>query len=92
MNQGRQMQLVAVNPRNQGHRVVDHYARNCRNSKRVRDFTYYTKRLMFVQQEDADIPLKTEQHDLLSYASDEEREEGELTTNYLFVTKLQSAS
>ncbi|GKE03979.1 protein NRDE2 [Tanacetum coccineum] len=71
---------------------VGHYARNCTNRKRVRDSACYTERLMLVQQEEACIPLSVKQHDFLSYVSDEEHEEGELTTNYLFMTKLQLAS
>nr|GEX35749.1 RNA-directed DNA polymerase, eukaryota [Tanacetum cinerariifolium] len=47
---------------------------------------------MLDEQEGACIPLTTKQHDFLSYESDEEREEGELTANYLFMTKLQLAS
>nr|GEU51543.1 hypothetical protein [Tanacetum cinerariifolium] len=47
---------------------------------------------MLVQEEEASIPLTAEHHDFLSYSSDEEHEEGELTASYLFVTKLQPTS
>nr|GEW46856.1 hypothetical protein [Tanacetum cinerariifolium] len=47
---------------------------------------------MLVLQEEAGIPLTAEQHDFLSYASDEEHEKRELTANYLFMTKLQPTS
>ncbi|GJQ95050.1 hypothetical protein Tco_0006189 [Tanacetum coccineum] len=68
------------------------YARNCTNRSRDRDSTYYTEWLMLVQQEEAGIPLTAEHHDFLSYASDEEREKGELTGNYFFMSKLQPSS
>nr|GEY86499.1 hypothetical protein [Tanacetum cinerariifolium] len=48
-----------------------HYAWNCTNKTRVRDSTYYTERLMLVQQEEAGIPLIAEQHDFLAVASNE---------------------
>ncbi|GJY98920.1 hypothetical protein Tco_0516350 [Tanacetum coccineum] len=50
------------------------------------------ERLMLVLQEEASIPLTAEQHDFLSYVSDKERKKGELTTKYLFITKLQPTS
>ncbi|GKB84831.1 protein NRDE2 [Tanacetum coccineum] len=65
---------------------------NYTNRIRVKDSTYYTERLILVQQEEVGIPLIVEQHDFLSYASDEKRKEWEHTANYLFMTKLQSAS
>ncbi|GJT37333.1 hypothetical protein Tco_0937198 [Tanacetum coccineum] len=74
------------------HRELLQLQWNCSNKNRISDSTYYTKRLMLVQQEEAEIHLTAEKHDFLSYASDEEREEWELTTNYLFMTKLQSTS
>nr|GEX71600.1 hypothetical protein [Tanacetum cinerariifolium] len=36
---------------------LGHYARNYINKTRVRDSTYYTERLMLVQQEEVGIPL-----------------------------------
>ncbi|GJU53122.1 hypothetical protein Tco_1226836 [Tanacetum coccineum] len=53
------------------------------------DSSYYTERLMLVQHEEARIPLTPEQHNYLSYASDEEREERKLNANYLFMIELQ---
>ncbi|GJY96778.1 hypothetical protein Tco_0513688 [Tanacetum coccineum] len=50
------------------------------------------KRLMLVQQEEVKIPLTAEQHDFLVVASDEERKEGELNVNYIFMTKFKAAS
>nr|GEZ11127.1 hypothetical protein [Tanacetum cinerariifolium] len=71
---------------------IGHYVRNYTNKTKVRDSTYYTRWLMLVQQEEPGISLTARHHDFLLDASDEEREEVELTSNYLFVTKLQPAS
>ncbi|GJX40270.1 hypothetical protein Tco_0255260 [Tanacetum coccineum] len=55
---------------------------NGQNANQIRCYNY----------RGACIPLTSEQHNFLSYASDEEREEGELTNNYLFMTKLLPTS
>ncbi|GJU58484.1 hypothetical protein Tco_1236250 [Tanacetum coccineum] len=49
----------------------------------VGDSTYYTERLMLVQQEEARIEITAEQHDFLAYASDEERKDKEFNANYV---------
>ncbi|GKB51101.1 hypothetical protein Tco_0901854 [Tanacetum coccineum] len=61
---------------------VGYYARNCTKKNMVKDSNYYPERLMLVQQEEAGIELTTEQHDILAYASDKERDNGEVNTNY----------
>ncbi|GJZ14211.1 hypothetical protein Tco_0549441 [Tanacetum coccineum] len=66
---------------------VGHYARNYTNKSRVKDSTYYTERLMLVQNEKVGIPLTVEQHDFLAYASYEEREDWEVNANCILMTK-----
>nr|GEV08005.1 hypothetical protein [Tanacetum cinerariifolium] len=56
-------------------RGVGHYAINFTKKSRVRDTTYYTKRLMLILQEEAGVHLTAKQYDFLAYASDEERGE-----------------
>nr|GEU51721.1 hypothetical protein [Tanacetum cinerariifolium] len=70
-------------------RGVGYYARNCTKKNMVRDSNYYPERLMLFQQEEAGIELTTEQHDFLAYAFDKEQDNGEVNTNYIFMTKLQ---
>ncbi|GKB29307.1 hypothetical protein Tco_0868708, partial [Tanacetum coccineum] len=71
---------------------VGHFARNYTNKSMVGDSTYYTERLMLVQQEEARIEITAEQHDFLAYTSDEECEDREFNANCIFLTRLQSTS
>nr|GEX90341.1 hypothetical protein [Tanacetum cinerariifolium] len=76
-------QIIGLNKGNVAALVIRNN-QNGQNANQIRCYNY--------KGVEACIPLTSEQHNFLSYASDEERKEWELTNNYLFMTKLLPAS
>nr|GFC38598.1 hypothetical protein [Tanacetum cinerariifolium] len=65
-----------------------HFAKECRNPKRVKDFTYHKYRMMLCKQAEQGVPLQAEQYDWLADI-DEEVDEQELEAHYSYMAKIQ---
>ncbi|GKD38437.1 retrovirus-related pol polyprotein from transposon TNT 1-94 [Tanacetum coccineum] len=65
-----------------------HFAKECRNPKRVKDYTYHKEKIMLCKQAEQGVPLQAEQVDWLA-DTDEEVDEQELEAHYSFMAKIQ---
>ncbi|GKB71192.1 integrase, catalytic region, zinc finger, CCHC-type containing protein [Tanacetum coccineum] len=62
-----------------------HYAKECRNPKRVKDYSYHKEKKMMCKQAEYDVPLQAE----WLADTDEEIDEQELEVHYSFMAKIQ---
>ncbi|GKC40204.1 retrovirus-related pol polyprotein from transposon TNT 1-94, partial [Tanacetum coccineum] len=65
-----------------------HYAKECRNPKRVKDSTYHKERMLLCKQAEKGVKLQAKQSDWLAY-TDEEIDEQELEAHYSYMAKIQ---
>nr|GEW96274.1 retrovirus-related Pol polyprotein from transposon TNT 1-94 [Tanacetum cinerariifolium] len=65
-----------------------HFAKECRKPKRVKDSTYYKKKMLLCKQAKKGVPLQAEQSDWLAN-TDEEIDEQELEAHYTYMAKIQ---
>ncbi|GJS00968.1 reverse transcriptase domain-containing protein [Tanacetum coccineum] len=65
-----------------------HFAKECRKSKRVKDYSYYKKKMMLFKKEEKGVPLNVEQSDWLQ-DTNEEPDEQELEEHYMYMAKIQ---
>ncbi|GKG15760.1 hypothetical protein Tco_0358083, partial [Tanacetum coccineum] len=65
-----------------------HYAKECRKSKRVKDYSYHKENMMMCKQAKQGVPLQVEQADWLA-DTDEEIDEQELEAHYSIMAKIQ---
>ncbi|GKD37816.1 integrase, catalytic region, zinc finger, CCHC-type containing protein [Tanacetum coccineum] len=66
----------------------DHFAKECRKPKRVKDYTYHKENTLLCKQAEKGVPLQAEQADWLE-DTDEEIDEQELEAHYSFMAKIQ---
>ncbi|GJU01859.1 retrovirus-related pol polyprotein from transposon TNT 1-94 [Tanacetum coccineum] len=65
-----------------------HYAKECRNPKRVKDSTYHKEKMLMCKQAEKGVQLQAEQSDWLA-DTDEEIDEQELEAHYSYMAKIQ---
>nr|GFA04713.1 hypothetical protein [Tanacetum cinerariifolium] len=65
-----------------------HFAKECRKSKRVKDFTYHKEKMLLCKQAEQGVPLQAEQYDWLA-DTNEEVDEQELKAHYSYMAKIQ---
>ncbi|GJT06518.1 retrovirus-related pol polyprotein from transposon TNT 1-94 [Tanacetum coccineum] len=65
-----------------------HYAKECRNPKRVKDSTYHKEKMLLCKQAEKGVQLQAEQSDWLA-DTDEEIDEQELEAHYSYMAKIQ---
>nr|GEU90332.1 hypothetical protein [Tanacetum cinerariifolium] len=65
-----------------------HFAKECRKSKRVKDFAYHKEKMLLCKQAEQGVPLQAEQYDWLA-DMDEEVDEQELEAHYNYMAKIQ---
>nr|GEW92057.1 hypothetical protein [Tanacetum cinerariifolium] len=65
-----------------------HFAKECRNPKRVKDSMYHKENMLLCKQAEKGVPLQAEQSDWLADI-DEEIDEQELEAHYSFMAKIQ---
>ncbi|GJS99919.1 retrovirus-related pol polyprotein from transposon TNT 1-94 [Tanacetum coccineum] len=65
-----------------------HFAKECRNPKRVKDSTYHKEKMLLCKQAKKGIPLQAEQSDWLA-DTDEEIDKQELEAHYSYMAKIQ---
>nr|GFA47493.1 hypothetical protein [Tanacetum cinerariifolium] len=64
-----------------------HFAKECKKSKRVKDFPYYKEKMLMCKQAEQGVPLQAEQYDWLA-DTDEEVDEQELEAHYSYMAKI----
>nr|GEV99464.1 hypothetical protein [Tanacetum cinerariifolium] len=69
-------------------RVYGHFAKECRKSKRVKDFAYHKEKMLLCKQAEQGVPLQAEQYDWLA-DTDEEVDKQELEAHYSYMTKIK---
>nr|GEW35661.1 reverse transcriptase domain-containing protein [Tanacetum cinerariifolium] len=67
---------------------LGHFAKECKKSKRVKDYTYHKEKMLLCKQAKNGVPLQAEQADWLE-DMDEEIDEQELEAHYSFMAKIQ---
>nr|GEZ77900.1 hypothetical protein [Tanacetum cinerariifolium] len=65
-----------------------HFAKECRNPKRVKDFAYHKEKMLLYKQAEKGVPLQAEQYDWLE-DTDEEIDDQELEAHYSYMAKIQ---
>nr|GEV63177.1 hypothetical protein [Tanacetum cinerariifolium] len=65
-----------------------HFAKECRNPKRVKDSAYHKEKMLQCKQAEQGVPLQAEQYDWLA-DTDEEIDEQELKAHYSYMVKIQ---
>nr|GFB89746.1 hypothetical protein [Tanacetum cinerariifolium] len=65
-----------------------HFAKECRKSKRAKDFTYHKEKMLLYKQAKKGVPLQAEQYDWLE-DTDEEIDKQELEAHYSYMAKIQ---
>nr|GEW83805.1 hypothetical protein [Tanacetum cinerariifolium] len=65
-----------------------YFAKECRKSKRVKDFAYHKEMMLLCKQAEQVVPLQAEQYDWLA-DTDEEIDEQELEAHYSYMAKIQ---
>ncbi|GJT05413.1 gag-pol polyprotein [Tanacetum coccineum] len=65
-----------------------HYAKECKKPKRVKDYTYHKEKMMMCKQAEQGVPLQAEQADWLE-DTNEEIDEQELEAYYSLMAKIQ---
>nr|GEU74506.1 retrovirus-related Pol polyprotein from transposon TNT 1-94 [Tanacetum cinerariifolium] len=65
-----------------------YFAKECRKTKRVKDFAYHKEKMLLCKQTEQGILLKAEQYDWL-VDTDEEVDEQELEAHYNYMAKIQ---
>nr|GEU47720.1 retrotransposon protein, putative, unclassified [Tanacetum cinerariifolium] len=65
-----------------------HFAKECRNPKRVKDSTYHKEKKLLCKQAEQGVSLQAEQSDCLA-DTDEEIDEQELEAHYSYIAKIQ---
>nr|GEZ01037.1 hypothetical protein [Tanacetum cinerariifolium] len=65
-----------------------HFAKECRNPKRVKDSAYHKEKMLLCKQAEQGVPLQAEQYDWLA-DTDEEVDEQELKAHYNYMAKIQ---
>nr|GEY92173.1 retrotransposon protein, putative, Ty1-copia subclass [Tanacetum cinerariifolium] len=65
-----------------------HFAKECKNPKRVKDSAYHKEKMLLCKQVEQGVPLKAEQYDWLAN-TDEEVDERELEAHYSYMAKIQ---
>nr|GEW82490.1 Gag-Pol polyprotein [Tanacetum cinerariifolium] len=65
-----------------------HFAKECRNPKRVKDSTYHKEKMLLCKKAEQCVPLQAEQADWLA-DTDEEVDEQELKVHYSYMAKIQ---
>nr|GEW95538.1 hypothetical protein [Tanacetum cinerariifolium]GEX80949.1 hypothetical protein [Tanacetum cinerariifolium] len=66
----------------------DHFAKECRKPKQVKDFTYHKEKMLLCKQAKQGVPLQAEQSDWLA-DTDDEIDKQELEAHYSFMAKIQ---
>ncbi|GJS40037.1 putative reverse transcriptase domain-containing protein [Tanacetum coccineum] len=66
----------------------DHFAKECRKPKRVKDYSYHKEKMLLYKQAEKGVPLQAEQADWLA-DTDEEIDEQELEAYYSYMAKIQ---
>ncbi|GKA61506.1 RNA-directed DNA polymerase, eukaryota [Tanacetum coccineum] len=66
----------------------DHYAKECRKPKWVKDSTYHKEKMLLCKQAEKGVQLQAEQSDWLA-DTDEEIDEQELEAHYSYMAKIQ---
>ncbi|GJQ98830.1 retrovirus-related pol polyprotein from transposon TNT 1-94 [Tanacetum coccineum] len=66
----------------------DHFAKECRKPKRVKDSTYHKEKMLLCKQAEKGVPLQAKQSNWLA-DMDEEIDEQELEAHYSFIAKIQ---
>nr|GEV33499.1 hypothetical protein [Tanacetum cinerariifolium] len=69
-------------------REYGHFAKECRNPKRVKDSAYHKEKMLLCKQAEQGVPLQAEQYDWLA-DTDEEVDEQELEAHYNYIAKIQ---
>nr|GEV76402.1 hypothetical protein [Tanacetum cinerariifolium] len=65
-----------------------HFAKECRKSKRVKDFAYHNEKMLLCKQAEQGVPLQAKQYDWLA-DTDEKVDEQELEAHYSYMAKIQ---
>nr|GEU92737.1 hypothetical protein [Tanacetum cinerariifolium] len=65
-----------------------HFAKECRNLKRVKDSAYHKEKMLLCKQAEQGVPLQAEQYDWLT-DTDKEVDEQELEAHYNYMAKIQ---
>nr|GEY28637.1 retrovirus-related Pol polyprotein from transposon TNT 1-94 [Tanacetum cinerariifolium] len=65
-----------------------HFAKECRNPKRVKDSTYHKEKMLLCKQAEQGVSLQAEQYDWLA-DTDEEIDDQELEAHYNYMEKIQ---
>nr|GFA82450.1 hypothetical protein [Tanacetum cinerariifolium] len=65
-----------------------HFAKECRNPKRVKDSAYHKENMLLCKQAEKGVPLQAKQYDWLA-DTDEEIDEQELEAHYSYMAKIQ---
>ncbi|GJY75334.1 retrotransposon protein, putative, ty1-copia subclass [Tanacetum coccineum] len=65
----------------------EHFAKECRKPKRVKDYAYHKEKMMLCKKEEKGVPLSTEQGDWLDDI-DEEPDKYELEAHYMYMAKI----
>nr|GEZ55949.1 hypothetical protein [Tanacetum cinerariifolium] len=66
----------------------EHFAKECRKSKRVKDSVYHKEKMLLCKQAEQGVPLQAEQYDWLA-DTNEEIDEQELEAHYSYMVKIQ---
>nr|GEW07664.1 Gag-Pol polyprotein [Tanacetum cinerariifolium] len=65
-----------------------HFAKECRKSKRVKDFAYHKEKMLLCKQAEQGVPLQAKQYDWL-VDTNEEVDKQELEAHYSYMAKIQ---
>nr|GEW95731.1 hypothetical protein [Tanacetum cinerariifolium] len=66
----------------------DHFAKECRKPKRVKDSMYHKEKMLLCKQAEQGVPLQAEQYDWIA-DTDKEIDEQELEAHYSYMAKIQ---
>nr|GEW72758.1 hypothetical protein [Tanacetum cinerariifolium] len=69
-----------------------HVARECQKPKRAKDAAYHREKMLLCKQEEAGIQLNVEQANWRDDTDDDELEDQELETHYMYMAQLQKVS
>nr|GEV50882.1 hypothetical protein [Tanacetum cinerariifolium] len=65
-----------------------HFSKECKKTKRVKDYTYHKEKMLLYKQDENGVPLQAKQADWLE-DTDEESDEQKLKAHYSFMAKIQ---
>nr|GEZ60369.1 hypothetical protein [Tanacetum cinerariifolium] len=73
-------------------RNAGHVAKDCQKPKRAKDAAYHREKMMLCKQEEVGIQLNAEQADWRDDTDDDELEDQELESHYMYMAQLQEVS